>query len=83
AFGETIAVLITLASAGFFPFDDHDPLICGNCPFARACRRGQAPAAARLEAAGAGRDFFLLRNKSTRAPLLRSSREAADDGGIS
>jgi len=83
AFGETIAVLIDLAAAGFFPFDDHDPMICGDCPFTRACRRGQAPAAARLEAAGAGRDFFLLRNKSTRAPLLRTLRAAADDRGSS
>lgn len=76
AFAETLSVLIDLAASGFFPFNDHDSRVCNYCPFVRACRRGQAPATARLEAARRGRDYFLLRGKSTRAPLLRDVLDA-------
>jgi len=83
AFVETISVLIDLAASGFFPLNDSDPRVCAYCPFVRACRRGQAPVAARLEAALPGRDYFLLQNKSTRAPLLQALRDAAEGGGRS
>ncbi len=83
AFGETLAVLVDLAAAGFFPLNDQHARICAYCPFVRACRRGQAPAAARLEAARAGRDYFLLQKKSTKAPFLPRPRDGAGRGTTS
>jgi RecB family exonuclease len=80
AFGETLAVLVDLAAAGFFPLNDQHARICEYCPFVRACRRGQAPTAARIEAARAGHDYFLLQKKSTKAPLLQTLRNGAGRG---
>jgi ATP-dependent helicase/nuclease subunit B len=79
-FGETLEVLTGLAAAGFFPFNDRHETVCVHCPFIRACRRRQAPAAARLEAAAAGGDYYLLQRKSTRAPTLAQVRAAGGGG---
>jgi len=70
---ETIGVLLDLTRTGSFPLKP-DSWLCRSCPYVRACRRGHVPTVARVVSAAGGRDYALLRRKSTRRPLLDQVR---------
>jgi len=70
---ETLSTLVDLAATGSYPLNPKSAL-CDICPYTRACRRRHVPTVARVTAAAGGRDYSLLRRKSSHAPLLRDVR---------
>jgi RecB family exonuclease len=73
---ESISVLLGLAEAGHYPLNRGSRL-CRACPYLRACRRNHPPTLDRLAGAPAGRDYALLKRKSTRASTLAAAGAAA------
>ena len=63
-----------MAASGSFPLN-RDSWLCDTCAYARACRRRHVPTVTRVESAPTGRDYALLRHKSSRAPLLDQVRQ--------
>ena len=71
---ETLGVLLDLSTTGSFPLNKKSWL-CRSCAYVRACRRWHVPTVARVTSAATGRDYALLRGKSSKRPLLRQVRE--------
>jgi hypothetical protein len=68
-FLETTGVLVDLVRRGLYPLDP-EPLRCGRCPYARACRRHHRPTLDRLRAHPDLARFHATRAKNTLAPTL-------------
>jgi hypothetical protein len=74
-FRETLRVLVALATSGIHPLRDGHH--CGYCDYRSACARAHPPSKERVEQAVDHRDFFDVRGKSARKPLLRDVRAKA------
>jgi len=75
---ETLAVLLRLNRAGTYPFnpDRH----CSWCDFKTACRRYHAASRKRVEDHPDHEDYFLVKGKSMRSPLIEAVREKRKKG---
>jgi len=71
---ETLGTLLDLAGTGSFPLN-RSSWLCESCAYVRACRRWHVPTVARVISAPDGRDYALLRRKSSRRPLLDQVRD--------
>lgn len=71
---ETLRILVKTSGSGRFPLHPATTW-CSWCPYARACRKGQAPTLARLAASPAARTYLALDGKSTRNLFLDPPRE--------
>ena len=73
-FAETLGTLLDLARTGSFPLN-RSSWLCESCAYVRACRRWHVPTMARVRSAPDGRDYALLRRKSSLRPMLDQVRD--------